>query len=71
MSDPTLILILRTPSERKAYYEGARLALSLVQTRLPQVVAFPCEGTIPAPEVLRVLREVHDTIQRASEVEDG
>lgn len=71
MSDPTLILVLRSPSEQKAWREGARLALSLVQTRLPQVVAFPCEGTIPAPEVLRVLREVHDMFKVASEVDDG
>ena len=59
---PTLILRRRTPSEHQAWKDGARLALTMVLGRLPATTAYPTTGTIPAAEVMAVVREVADLI---------
>lgn len=49
---PTLILARRTTGETKAYKDGARVALSLLLSRLPAATAYPHTAMIPAGDIL-------------------
>ena len=61
---PTLTLHRRTPGEQRAWYEGARLALTLVLQRLPGAVAIPPTGHTGA-EIDAACREVLATFHRS------
>ena len=65
---PTLTLHRRTPSEQRAWHAGARLALSMLLSRLPAVQVHPPIGTVAAADVLAELRAVEEMIRVSSEV---
>lgn len=68
--DLTVVLHCRTPGERRAWREGARLALTMVQQKLPLTVQHPpSSDVLKAADVALAIREVMDAIDMSARIE--
>jgi hypothetical protein len=68
--DLTVVLHRRTPGEVRAWREGARLALTMVQQKLPPTTQHPpSTGALWVADVAAAIRQVMEAIDVTAEVD--